>query len=266
MQEIFDNIRKLYRFYVPDNELAEYIEFFSESSAEETYRHVADRPFSVRMFPSWTPTAYINLGVPYQMTVGSRQVQIPAHTDVLILRNSIVERHNLPTDHIVTIKFHPGGLEAILSINQAQFTDQVVALGDVLPVSLIQEVKELATFEARVAVLEAFFLQQYHQRKSTNHYHAIVTNTIGTFEANGIMLHPSQLADRMFMTSKTINRYFHRVIGTSPKQYLTSIRVRAALAAYVADKKQFAPDDYGYYDMSHFYKDVVRFTGERLSR
>ena len=45
MTEIFDNIRKLYRFYTPRNELAEYIEFFSESSAEETYRYVADNRF-----------------------------------------------------------------------------------------------------------------------------------------------------------------------------------------------------------------------------
>jgi hypothetical protein len=36
MVEIFDNIRKIYRFGTPGAELAEHIEFFAESSIEAT--------------------------------------------------------------------------------------------------------------------------------------------------------------------------------------------------------------------------------------
>ncbi|GAB4022642.1 AraC family transcriptional regulator [Spirosoma koreense] len=264
MTEIFDNIRKLYRFYTPGNELADYIEFFSESSAAETYRYVADNQFMIRMFPSWTPTGYINLGPPYRMTVGAEQFLISQHTDVLILRNTIVERHNLPTDHIFTIKFFPGGLEAVLGVNQAQFTDQVVHLNAVLPASLIQRVKEADHFDERVALLEHYLLGQYHLRKKPDYYRSIVQDTIGTFSNSGLELNTGQLADRLFLTAKTINRYFHRVVGTSPKQYLTMVRTRAALAGYVANKDRFSPYEYGYYDMSHFYKDIVRFTGQKL--
>lgn len=266
MTEIFDNIRKLYRFYAPDNELADYIEFFSESSAEETYRHVANNRFSVRMFPSWTPTIYLNLGAPYQLAIGSNQRLIQRDTDVLILRNSIVERHNLPTDHIFTIKFFPGGLEAILAINQVQFVDQVINVDTILPLSLIHRVKQLSDFTERVGLLESYFLQQYRSRRKADHYHQIVSSTIGTFDESGMVLNTGQLADRMFATSKTINRYFHRVIGISPKPYLSMVRTRVALTSYVAHKDLFSPDDYGYYDMSHFYKDVVKFTGKKLSQ
>ena len=264
MQEIFDNIRKLYRFYVPTNELAAYIEFFSESSAEETYRHVANNRFTVRMFPSWTPTGYINLGESYRLSIGQQQYYIHKDTDVLILRNNIVERHNLPTDHIFTIKFHPGGLEAILGVNQTQFIDQVVPLDAVLPATLIQHVRQLPNFEQRTSLLEQFFSGQYHRQKKADHYRTIVSDTIGTFGESGLVLNTAQLADRMFTTAKTINRYFHRVVGTSPKQYLSTVRVRSALSGYVAYKNQFSPYDYGYYDMSHFYKDVVKFTGRTL--
>ncbi|WP_080057649.1 AraC family transcriptional regulator [Spirosoma aerolatum] len=265
MTEIFDNIRKLYRFYLPQNELASYIEFISESSAEETFRQVANNPFTVRMFPSWTPTCYINLGDPYQLTVGLTVYQIQKQTDVLILRNSIVERHNLPTDHIFTIKFFPGGLEAILGINQVQFKDQVVPLETILPILLIQRIKQAINFEERVNLIESFFLNQLQGRKKADHYRTMVSNTIGTFGANGMELNTAQLADRMFLTSKTINRYFHRVIGTPPKQYLSMMRVRAALSSYVAHNDRFSPDDFGYYDMSHFYRDVVRFTGQKIN-
>lgn len=266
MTELFDNIRKLYRFYVPANELASHVEFFSESSAEETYRHVADNRFTVRLFPSWTPTCYINLGEPYQLIVGPRQHLIQKSTNVLLLRNNLVERHNLPTDHIFTIKFFPGGLEAILGVSQVQLVDQVVHLETVLPATLIQHVKQASDFTERIELLQAFFLSQYYKRKRTDHYRTLVTSTIGTFEASGLVLNPGQLADRLFVTSKTINRYFHRVVGTSPKQYLSQVRARAALSEYVANKGHFSPFNYGYYDMSHFYRDVIRFTGQKASR
>lgn len=266
MTEIFENIKKLYRFYAPDNELAAYIEFYAESSARETERYVANNRFTIRMFPSWTPTCYINLGEPYRLTVGANQYLIRDDTDVLILRNSIVERHNLPTDYIFTIKFFPGGLEAILGINQVKLVDQVVRLETILPATLIQRVRQLPTFEERIDLLQHFFLSQYQGRKKLDHYRTFVTNTIGTFGASGMELTTSQLADRMFATSKTINRYFHRVIGLSPKQYLSQVRTRAALSDYVVDKKRFSPYDYGYYDMSHFYKDVVKFTGQKLNQ
>lgn len=264
MTEIFENIRKLYQFYAPSNELADYIEFFSESSAEETYRHVANNRFTIRMFPSWTPTCYINLGEPYQLTVGTNGYQIRRNTDVLILRNTIVERHNLPTDHIFTIKFLPGGLEAILGINQVQFIDQVVRLETILPAVLIQRVKQLTDFKQRVDLLERFFLSEYQGRTKLDHYRLFVVNTIGQFGASGMELNTGQLAERMFLTSKTINRYFHRVIGTPPKTYFTTLRTRTALSHYVANKGRFFPDEFGYYDMSHFYKDVVKFTGRKL--
>ncbi|GAB3954394.1 helix-turn-helix domain-containing protein [Spirosoma harenae] len=264
MTEIFDNIRKLYRFYVPTNELAEYIEFFSESSALETYRYVADNRFTVKMFPSWTPTCYINLGESYHLSVGGKQHLIQKDTDVLILRNSIVERHNLPTDYIFTIKFYPGGLEALLGINQVQFIDRVVNLVTILPVTLIQQLKQLNTFEERIELLQHYFLSQHHQQKKTDHYRQFVSTTIGAFDNSEMVLNTGQLADKLFTTSKTINRYFHRVIGTPPKQYLSIIRARTALSAYVAYKDQFSPFDFGYYDMSHFYKDVVKFTGKKL--
>ena len=265
MTEIFDNIRKLYRFHVPDNELADYIEFFSESSAQETYHYVANNQFTIRMFPSWTPTFYINLGEPYRLTVGPTQYLINKSTDVLILRNNIVERHNLPTDHIFTVKFFPGGLEAILGINQVQLVDQVVNLATILPITLICRIKQLTDFEERTELLQDFFLSQFNSRKKSDHYRQFVTSTIGTFDASGMALNTGQLAERMFLTSKTINRYFHRVVGTPPKQFFTTLRARTALLNYVANKDRFTPDDYGYYDMSHFYKHVVKFTGRKLS-
>jgi hypothetical protein len=52
MTEIFDNIRGIYDFDAPCEELHPFIEFFSESSGERTASFAASKDFTVEMFPS----------------------------------------------------------------------------------------------------------------------------------------------------------------------------------------------------------------------
>ena len=264
MVEIFDNIRKIYTFSVPRPELVDYVEFFSESSHEETNRYIGDENFTVKMFPSFTPTIYINLGAPYQIQLGDKSYFIKQHEDVLIVRDGIAERHNLPNDHILTIKFFPGGLEAIFGINQAKFINKVIDVSDIIPASLIYNINQRTNFEERVQLLQNLFLQNLLHKQSKDHYVTFVQDTIQVYETSGMQYNNSQLAEKMFTTSKTINRYFNNVVGTTPKHYFSIFRTRVALGAFVNRKDSFDPSDFGYYDMSHFYKDVVKFTGQKL--
>jgi hypothetical protein len=263
MVEIFDNIRKIYTFSSACPELADHIEFFSESSIEATKRYVAGENFSVKMFPSWTPTFYINLGEPYFITIGSQQYLIGADQDILILRNSIVERYNTPSDNIFTVKFYPGGLEAVLGISQLKCVDKVIDLNAVLSAKFIQQIKQPITFNERCELMQQFLLNAFRQTHCKDHYLQFVRDTIANYIAGDMQLSNNDLAERMFSTSKTINRYFNRVVGISPKNYFSILRTRTALTAYV-NNPDFVPYDHGYYDMSHFYKDVVCFTGKRL--
>ena len=264
MLEIFDDIRKIYTFSPPCEELSEHIEFFSESSFEATSRHVGKECFTVKMFPSWTPTFYINLGEPYYLTLNGNRYFIKAGDDVLILRDSIVERHNLPADHIFTIKFFPGGLEAVFGINQTSLINKAVNANRIIPSALIHQMKELSSFEERMNLVQNFFLSNYNRRKKRGHYIKFVQDSIEMYGAANMQFNNNQLAEKMFTTSKTINRYFNNIVGTTPKNYFSILRARAALTAYVNNKKLFDPSAYGYYDTSHFYKDVIKFTGQKL--
>ncbi|MBS1521095.1 MAG: AraC family transcriptional regulator [Bacteroidetes bacterium] len=264
MVEIFDNIRKIYTFTEACPELAEHIEFFSESSIESTQKYIGNSNFSVKMFPSWTPTFYINLGAPYLITVGQQQHYINAKQDILILRDSIVERFNTPSDNIFTVKFYPGGLEAILGISQLKCVDRIVDLGTVLPAKLLAQIKKSITFIERCELMQDYLLSLFKERQQKDHYLRFVLDCIDNYGVSDMQLNTGELAERMFVTSKTINRYFNRVVGISPKSYFTVLRARTALTHYVNHKEGFNPYGFGYYDMSHFYKEVVRFTGKKL--
>jgi hypothetical protein len=264
MTEIFDNIREIYDFYLPCEPLRNFIDFFSESSPQRTERLAAGRPFSVGMFPSWTPTFWVNLGASYRLATGQGSHQIGPADDIVVVRDMTVTRYNHPTDRLFTVKFFPGGLQSILGIDQTRFIDRVVALGDILPASLLRELRLAAAPEHRIALLEHYFLSPLNRRHQKDHYSRLIRDSIGTYQDEGLRPNTSQLAEKIFVHSKTINRYFNRVIGVPPKKYFATLRARTALTGYLADRAGFSPETFGYYDRSHFYKSIRQFTGRRF--
>lgn len=268
MIEIFNNIREVHRFIKPCDELAGHIEFFSESTPpvpEHSFDDKIAQQFkSVKMFASYTPTFWINLGTPYYLTVANKQYLIKETDDILVLRDTSVEKFKQSTDHIFTVKFLPGGLEAVLGVSQVSLIGQVINLNTILPPAFIQKIKQPVCFEERMTMMQDFLLTHF-KNKSKDHYLQFVHDCIENYDSADMQLNTSEMAEKMFVTSKTINRYFNKVVGTSPKNYFTILRTRTALTAYVNQKGLFTPYEFGYYDMSHFYKDVVKFTGQKLT-
>lgn len=266
MTEIFENIKKLYEFEQPCKELSPYIEFFSETSLSATKSYIATEEFTVKLFPSYTPTIWINLGSPYVLKNGSDWKNVDQRTDVLVLRNEIIERKNLPTDNIFTIKFYPGAIEALFGASQAKIGSQILQASELIPFPTLQKLKNLSNFKDRVKLLEDFFLDRLHRSNKIGHYYSYVQKAITLFAGSGLANKNKDLAQQLALTDKSLYRYFTQTVGTSPKTYMAMLRARTALTAYIADVQNFNPYLYGYYDRSHFYKDVFNFTGQRLGK
>ena len=264
MVEIFDDIRKLYTFRCPCDELVPYIEFFSETSLEATRKYIATENFTVKLFPSYTPTIWINLGSPYQLTNGNKKISVDAGTDILLLRSTIVERTNLRTDNIFTVKFHPGGFEAVFGIEQNKIGSNVVNINTILPADLLSKLKRLDDLDKRITLLQDHFLQLLNLKFADTYLYKKVLDAVNTYTLSHMTYSNNQLAGELAITDKTLYRYFKDLIGISPKNYFSIIRARTALTTYVCNKDVFSPYDHGYYDMSHFRKAVVKFTGQKL--
>ncbi|MEC5147140.1 helix-turn-helix domain-containing protein [Chitinophaga sp. 212800010-3] len=266
MIEIFDNIRQLYKFQTPAGALHPYVEFFSETSLDETHRLIQSETFTVKLFPSYTPTIWINLGTPYLLANGRKQLHIDEQTDILLLRNEIVERKNLPSDNIFTVKFHPGGFETIFGISQTRIGSNVVPLQDIIPAGMVRKLRNAASMADRINLFESLFHEKLEvQQKKDNYYLQCIHRTIDAFAGSGMEAGNGELARQLYLTDKSLYRYFTKIIGTSPKKYLGITRARTALTGYTKNAASFSPHDYGYYDRSHFYKDVLNFTGQHFS-
>jgi AraC-like DNA-binding protein len=265
MTELFNNIRGLYRFEAPCDELKNYIEFFSESCSEATKQFVGNQSFSIKMFKSWTPTFWINLGPSYRLMLNNMVHSIKANSAIAVTRAVTAERLNHPSDYLFTVKFHPGALKHLIDVDLVKLSSGIVELNELLPGSLIQKIKCAECLEQRISLMEEYFLQKLSSKKKTDHYSHLVEQTIAFYKEGGMKFNVDELSLQSFTTSKTLRRYFERVIGVAPKQYFESVRMRAALPSFLNDWKNFDPTVYGYHDKSHFRRSIVRFTGERLS-
>ncbi|SHF24034.1 helix-turn-helix domain-containing protein [Pedobacter caeni] len=265
MIEIFDDIRKLYLFKLPCLELVSYIEFFSETSLTATRQHIDTEEFTVKLFPSYTPTIWINLGSAYILKNGSNWKVIDESTDVLVLRNEIIERKNLPSDNIFTIKFHPGGLEAVFGVSQAKIASEIINASEIICPQMLQKLKSSSCFNDRVTLLQELFLSKLNQHRKTSCYFNYIQQATALFCASGFAAKNNELAEKLGLSEKNFYRYLTKTIGINPKQYMAILRARTALTAYINKPADFNPYAYGYFDSSHFYKDVLKFTGKTLS-
>jgi AraC-like DNA-binding protein len=264
MVEIFDDIRKIYRFATPCEELSPYVEFFSETCPEQSRHYFPDGLFSVTMFSSWTPTIWINLRAAYGLELEEKKYQVPSGRDILLLRNNLVTRNVSSADRICTIKFFPGSLQAIFGVSQHALINRVVEASDLFPGALIEKIKLQQDLHSRVALIEAFLLKKLLGQKKEDHYIKLMRDSVDLYRSSGMHCNTTQIAAKQFTSSKTINRYFNRAVGLSPKKYLSILRARAALTGFCNKKNGFEPEQFGYYDMSHFYRAAQQFTGRRM--
>jgi AraC-like DNA-binding protein len=265
MTEIFDDIRKLYQFRRPCPELEEYIEFFSETSVDATAHYVKSDNFNVRLFPSFTPTIWINLGSPYHINNGRETKSVGKTSDILVLRSTMLERQNLPTDNIFTIKFRPLGFEAIFGKSQATIGNDIISANKVLDQAVFRFLKSTIPLHDKVCTLEKIFLEKFEKNSKDRFHLQCIKKSINHYLLSDMQSNVGDLAAHVNVSEKTFNRYFYQAIGTNPKYFFLITRCRTALTNYVSNRTAFSPFDFGYYDFGHFSKDVYRFTGSNLT-
>jgi AraC-like DNA-binding protein len=67
-----------------------------------------------------------------------------------------------------------------------------------------------------------------------------------------------ELSEKVFWSSRQINRYFNQYYGISLKTYCSVLRFRASLG-HIAQGELFPNGDF--FDQTHFIKEIKKFSG-----
>lgn len=177
-------------------------------------------------------------------------------------RGYVVEQ--IGASHYVAIRFRPGGIAPFIHLPLTDLVDQVVDLDVIWGPTvkrLEEQLFEAPSPQALVEILNTMLLGRFEHLP---HLRMIEAAT-QLIDASGGNLSVRHLADHFGWSQKHFERLFAQYIGFHPKRYARISRfqqmsVWAASRASGMTMGELAAA-FGYFDQSHFSKEVMAFTG-----
>ena len=246
---------KPYKIVRAPDYLQEIIELFWEKNIDE-FTHDC-------VLPNVGFTLVFHLKGSFTLKFGTQKLDIMDH---IILPRQYTIENIAQQSHSFGIRFKSGFIHHFFDLPQEFFT-LPSSLRPYLDKRFVIGILQAGSFEERVELSKNYFSRILEQMRHRIRINAEVNALLGYLE-NGHFAEfkVNQRSKDQFLSSKTLCRYFLQTTGITPKRAFCIVRVRAALAAFKENPKNFENFNFGYYDYSHFYKEVKLVTGINLSK
>jgi AraC-like DNA-binding protein len=167
---------------------------------------------------------------------------------------------------LFSVLFQPYAFTLLFDVPPSAIYNHTVSLYDLIPEHAAQiedGLFEAATFYDRVALIEQFLVARLSQRKQHDHFKRIF-ESIQKINFQKGMIDIDFLAAEACFSRKQFERVFTQLIGTTPKQFLKTVRFQNALL-----QRNLNPNwnmttlshAAGYYDQSHMNNDFLKLSG-----
>ena len=167
---------------------------------------------------------------------------------------------------LFAIYFLPHGLSVFLDLPVNELFNQSIPLKFIVKdvVSKLEdELSSARTFEKKIEIAENFLISQIQKKEKQYKYNRIkhIINKVN--QAKGVV-DINDLAAELFLSRKQFERTFAEFIGTSPKQFLKTVRFQNAI--YEKSKNvevSLTEIAYrcGYFDQAHMINDFRTLSG-----
>jgi AraC-like DNA-binding protein len=252
-----DHFENNYHRVKPVAALEGFIDFFWETKFDEL---LAKHPkgFSDALFPNIGYTYLINLGTPFTMQVADKYFDMKA--DGFLPRNNAIECYHRTGNRLFGIKFKISPVIFEKQINFSEYKEYIFPLSYLMNPSVIQAVKNAASFQERLVILNRYFEEILLKYEGSLRPVKVVTAILEQCNrANNFAVPIEKLAEQFEVSTRTLQRYFERVTSQTSKDALQVMRVRKAAHHIATSPGTFHYSMYGYYDHSHFYKHLKSF-------
>lgn len=242
-----------YRFRRPDAMLAGYVEYYWELDLRGL--DSASEDFKENLLAHLNSSLVFNLGNAYELYDKADHLQESVSYHAIIgLQTQVHAYKHFHGNHLFGIKFKPGALNFLFSLDGRDTMNHLLDYQDVLSGTYVDEMLyEAKDLTARGVVMDNFLLKKLSAQKQ--HYRFTLISKALEEE----LVKSKDLATQLCTTEKSMERYFKQLLGVSPKKCLNILRFRKALKVYLEQGSQSDFESLGYYDLSHFRKDYVKF-------
>jgi AraC-like DNA-binding protein len=176
----------------------------------------------------------------------------PAPFEVILVGlETFPEQRSIPPQTIAfTISFKPLAVEYILHTSIAGFLNSATDFPANFWDFNVGDLKDFETFYKKASQKITALLPKAIDERKRKLFNLI-------YSSNGEMS-VQELSEKVFWSSRQINRYFNQQFGLSLKAYCTILRFRASLA-HIAQGKLFP--ELNFTDQNHFIKEIKKFSG-----
>ncbi|MDX9771588.1 MAG: helix-turn-helix domain-containing protein [Tenuifilaceae bacterium] len=167
---------------------------------------------------------------------------------------------------LFSIAFHPQGLMKFFNIPMNEAYNQSIPLkyiDRVLEKELFPRLQDAETFEQRAEIVNSHFTTLL-EKNYANFEFQRVSHIVNTIKSSKGLIGVDSLSSEACLSRKQFERVFTKHIGSTPKQYLKTVRLQHSLHLKSKDKDKSLTQlayDCGYYDQSHFINEFKQQTG-----
>jgi len=170
--------------------------------------------------------------------------------------------------HVFTIRFQPGGFNALFGIPMTTLVNEGVEIGDVIgqaAVELCDAVLLARNFDERVGAAERWLTGKLDPASPVD----LVAHAAAALQRSGGRLSVHALARQTELSDRQFTRRFERQVGLTPKLFARTVRLNAVLDAKVRSPcttwTQLVHEA-GYADQAHFVRDCHALAGSAPAR
>lgn len=216
------------------------------------------------------PDSGIIVGFRYRGHAVQEELALPTRSPdfaVVGLRATARRMYTSPNAGIIVASFRPGGASQFFSEPLHELFGKSVNLAELVPRGDIDRVasklEEAASTAERIAVVESFLVDRLRERARD----MVVAHAIRAIDATRGSSRIGDLARELGVARDTLEKRFRRVVGAAPKQLATILRLRRAVEAYRPGTTLARLSvDAGYFDQSHFNRELRSVVGEAPQR
>ncbi|RPE12171.1 AraC family transcriptional regulator [Chitinophaga lutea] len=187
---------------------------------------------------------------------------IPATAISGLRKSARLFNYQRQTGNLLVI-LNEGGIAAFSGLPAHELFGLSISSDNLFPVASLREIlerlAEAKSHRHRVGVMETFLLKHLAVRKAD----PLIGEAIQRIQAQNGLARIKDLAASLHISQDPFEKRFRHLIGASPKQYASIIRLRNVISRYPHSPSLTAASyDAGYFDQSHFIKDFRLFTGQ----
>ncbi len=247
--------------YKPSAQLSPFVELFWTGDFNVNAKDL----FSQRVIPYGYVELIIHLSDEHcELLYGTSHLPSPDYT-IIGLFTKPYDVHFRKRVKVFAIRFKPEGMYYAFgtpaSEVQQKYEDMECIAGKNFR-SLTTRLKESETTLKRIQLTEQYLIKNINNSKLNLYYLNRAADIIRNSKG---MLSLNELAGKVYISSRQLEREFKQKLGISPKQYMRIARLNEVNRRITSGKRIDLTDlshSIGYSDQSHFIKDFKNITGE----